>query len=117
MADDRHCRADAVNTIDLADQDAADLALGHGAKLMERLGWHQVRGPVLLDRQVPDLGTVPVDDSDPLAGPDEPGEAADHFGRVRLDLSRRSRLTGLGESVTPRATTVVFLTRTHPRIG
>ena len=53
----------------------ADGALGLGAIPVQGHGWDHVRGELVLDQQVADLGAVAVGDDDLVPGGDEIGHA------------------------------------------
>jgi hypothetical protein len=101
MGDECHGRARAAEPIDLADEHATELTLGHRAELVQRLRGHQRARLVLLDRQVSDLRAVAVHDRDPPSLLDQPGQARRHLRSVADDLLGGAGLVRCSKGVSP----------------
>ena len=81
------------------EQREADRPLRLGAAPVERDRRHDVRGELVLDEEVADLGPVAVRDDDLVAGGDELGEVVARDGDgVELGLGRRAAV-GPGHGV------------------
>ena len=81
-----HCGdviATAAGTVEGDGDQRAKLALGHGAETEQRHLWHLIAAHLLLDREVPDLGPVAVDDHDPPTIVEQLRDRLRHRDRVR----------------------------------
>ena len=92
MRHDRHRAARTQDAVDREHEHAAELALRHCAKGVQRLGGHEVEPALLLDREVAHLRAVTVDDDHPPTGPAQTGNAGRHPSGVGPDLLRRALL-------------------------
>ena len=99
----------------------ADRPLRLGAAPVERHGWHDVGGDLVLDEQVADLGAVAVGEDDLVPCGDELGDVLHRLGDGAHLIGRVRRAVGRGHGVSaechenPHAST--FRTGRHTPVG